>query len=187
MDNLVGWLPKDVLVLHGPTKLLVDKFHWHSPQVGIVASYTPTTRDVEDHFSIFRGVDQVESFTQATAGACNVFFECVKQGYTPLELVEKFLPRFTSIGQVNFHHYLEKGDTFINIGNIKFNKFRQVVCDGRIYKVPKRLNLDDYFRDFNDERLLTYDLGSDFTLIAELQDITCRAIKKELFNKQLEQ
>ncbi len=184
MDSLVGLPPKDILVLHGPTKLLVDKFLWHSPQVGIIASYTAKEQDVKDHFGIVRGVDQVESFTQATSGACNVFFECLKQGCTPLELVDKFLPRFISIGQVNFHYYLEKGDTFINIGHIKFNKFRQVVCDGRIYKTPKGLDLEKYFNDFTDERLLTYDLSTDFTLVAELQDITCRAIKKELFNKQ---
>ena len=178
MDNLVGWLPKDVLVLHGPTKLLVNKFHWHSPEAGIVASYTTTARDVEDHFGIMRGVDQIESFTQATAGACNVFFECVKQNCTPMKLVDKFLPRFISIGQVNFHNYLEKDDTFVNIGNIRFNKFRQVVCDGRIYKVSPALDLDDYFRCFNNERLLTYELSDDFTLVAELYDITVRAIKK---------
>jgi hypothetical protein len=183
MDNLVGWLPKDVLVLHGPSKLLVSKFHWHSPAVGVVASYTATERDVEDHFGIVRGVDQVESFTQATAGACNVFFECEKQGCTPVELVNKFLPRFISIGQVSFHNYLEKGDTFVNIGYIKFSKFRQVVCDGRIYKAPKGLNLDDYFSRFTEKRLLAYDLSEEFTLIAELCDITVRAIKKELFNK----
>ena len=37
--NLVGIDPSQVL-LHGPTKRLVDTFHWHSPQKGIVASYS---------------------------------------------------------------------------------------------------------------------------------------------------
>ncbi len=101
--------------------------------------------------------------------------------------MDKFLPRFISIGSVIFHNYLEKGDTFINIGHIKFYKFRQVVCDGRIYKAPKGLNLDKYFSDFNEERLFTYDLNADFTLVADLTDITGRAIKKEILNKQLEQ
>lgn len=187
MDNLICWHPKDVLVLHGPTKLLVDKYHWHSPRAGIVASYTPTDVDVQDHFGVFRGVDQIESFAQATTGSCNVFLECEKQGLTPIELMDKFLPRFISIGSVIFHNYLEKGDTFINIGHIKFYKFRQVVCDGRIYKAPKGLNLDRYFSDFNEERLFAYDLSADFTLIADLTDITGRAIKKEILNKQLEQ
>ena len=183
----MGQRPEDVLVLHGPTKLLVNKYHWHSPRVGVVASYSPTERDVEDHFGIFRGVDQIESFAQSTTGSGNVFLECEKQGLTPIELMEKFLPRFISIGQVIFHNYLEKGDTFINIGYIKFYKFRQMVCDGRIYKVAKGVDLDDYFRNYNEERLLGYDLSDDFTLVAELSDVTGRAIKKELFNKHLEQ
>ena len=187
MDSLVGQHPKDVLVLHGPTKLLVNNYHWHSPRVGVVASYTPTERDVEDHFGVFRGVDQIESFGQSTTGSCNVFLECEKQGFTPVELMHKFLPRFISIGQVIFHNYLEKGDTFINIGHIKFYKFRQMVCDGRIYKAPKGLDLDDYFCRYNEKRLLAYDLSDDFTLVAELNEITGRAIKKELINKQLEQ
>ncbi|HEY2583791.1 MAG TPA: hypothetical protein VGI43_18425 [Mucilaginibacter sp.] len=187
MDNLVCWHPKDILVLHGPTKLLVNKYHWHSPQAGIVASYTPTKRDVQDHFGLFRGVDQVESFAQAATGSCSVFLECEKQGLGPLELAEKFLPRFVSIGKVIFHNYLEKGDTFVNIGHIKFYKFRQMICDGRIYKAPKGLDLDEYFSSFNDERLLNYDVSNDFTLVADLSDVICRAIKSELFNKQFEQ
>ena len=60
MDSLVGIDTADILP-HGPTKLLVNKYNWHSPGLGIVASYTPTERDVEDHFGIFRGVDQVEA------------------------------------------------------------------------------------------------------------------------------
>jgi hypothetical protein len=184
MDSLIGQYPKDILVHHGPTKLLVSKYHWHSPLAGVVASYTPTEHDVKDHFLVFRGVDQIESFAQATTGSCNVFLECEKMGLTPYELMDKFLPRFVSIGQVIFHNYLEKGDTFINIGQIKFYKFRQMVCDGRIYKAPKGLDLDDYFSQFDEEGLLTYDLSSDFTLVAELFDITGRAIKMELFNKQ---
>ena len=186
MDNLVGTAPKDILVNHGPTKLLLNNYHWHSPHIGIVASYTPTERDVEDHFGVFRGVDQVESFAQAAVGSCNVFLECRKQGLTPYELKEKFVPWFISIGQVNFHSYLEKGDTFISIGHIKFYKFRQMSSDGRIYKVPKGLDLDHYFSQYIKKRILEYDLSDDFILIAELQDITGRAIKKELFKKQIE-
>jgi hypothetical protein len=187
MDNLVYWQPKDILVLHGPTKLLVNKYHWHSPQAGIVASYTPTATDVHDHFGLFRGVDQIESFAQAATGSCSVYLECEKQGLGPRELAAKFLPRFVSIGNVIFHNYLEKGDTFVNIGQIKFYKFRQMVCDGRIYKAPRGLDLNEYFSSFTDERLFNYDLSNDFTLVADLHDVICRAIKSELFNKQFEQ
>jgi hypothetical protein len=180
MDNLVGIAPGDILP-HGPTKLLLNKYHWHSPEVGVVASYTPTEKDVEDHFGVFRGVDQVEAFAQATIVSCGAFSERGKQGCTFADLRRLYVTVFIGIGQVNFHNYLEKGDTFINIGHIKFHKFRQMVCDGRIYKVPKGLDLDSYFCNYTDERVLAYDLGPDFTLVAELQGITGRAIKKDKF------
>ncbi len=176
MDNLVGTAPKDVLS-HGPSKLLLDKYHWHSPDLGIVASYTPKEADVHDHFGIFRGVDQVEAFAQATIVSCGAFLERKKLGVSYDELKRIFIPIFIGIGPVSFHSYLEKGDTFVNIGNITFYKFRQMVCDGRIYKVPKGLDIDDYFKDFNDDRLLNYDLSSDFVLVAELSGVTGRAIK----------
>jgi len=180
--NLVGVSPTQML-LHGPTKRLLDKYHWHSPNKGIVASYSPTDRDVEDHFNVFRGVDQVEAFAQASVVSCATFLECRKLNCTPAELKDLFIPAFISIGSVNFHNYLELGDTFISIGNITFYKWRQMVCDGRVYKVPKDLDLDVYFSDFTEERLLKYDISKDFTLVAELFGITGRAIKIELFKK----
>jgi len=181
--NLVGVNPTQML-LHGPTKLLLNAYHWHSPNKGIVASYSPTERDVQDHFGIFRGVDQVEAFAQASVVSCATFLECRKLNCTPEELKNKYIPAFISIGQVNFHNYLEVGDTFISMGNITFYKWRQMVCDGRIYKVPKNIDLDDYFSDFNEERLLKYDISKDFTLVADLYNITGRAIKIELFKKE---
>jgi hypothetical protein len=181
-NNLVNFKPSQFL-LHGPTKRLVNVYHWHSPHKGIVASYTPTERDVEDHFGIFRGVDQVEAFAQATIVSCATFLECRKLNCTPDQLKDKFIPAFIRIGNVNFHYYLEQGDTFISIGNIKFYKWRQMVCDGRIYKVPAGLNLDEYFKDFTEERLLKYDISKDFKLVAELFDITGRAILIEQFKK----
>jgi 3-hydroxymyristoyl/3-hydroxydecanoyl-(acyl carrier protein) dehydratase len=181
--NLVGVNPTQML-LHGPTKLLLNAYHWHSPNKGIVASYSPTERDVQDHFGVFRGVDQVEAFAQASVVSCATFLECRKLNCTPEELKDKYIPAFISIGQVNFHNYLEAGDTFISMGNITFYKWRQMVCDGRIYKAPKNISLDDYFSDFNEERLLKYDISKDFTLVADLYNITGRAIKVELFKKE---
>lgn len=180
--NLVGVNPAQVL-LHGPTKRLVDDYHWHSPRHGIVASYTPKDRDVEDHFGIFRGVDQVEAFAQATIVSCATFSECRKNNCLPDELKDRFIPAFISIGNVNFHNYLEMGDTFISIGNITFYKWRQMVCDGRIYKAPKNLDLDEYFNEFTEERLIKYDISKEFKLVAELQGITGRAILIDLFKK----
>ena len=107
--SLVLFKPSQML-LHGPTKRLVSNYHWHSPNKGIVASYSPTERDVKDHFGIFRGVDQVESFAQATIVSCATFLECRKQNCTPDQLKDKFIPAFISIGNVNFHYYLEQGD-----------------------------------------------------------------------------
>jgi hypothetical protein len=180
--NLVGVNP-DQVMLHGPTKRYVNTYHWHSPNKGIVASYSPTAQNVEDHFGVFRGVDQVEAFAQASIVSCATFLECRKMNCTPDQLKDKFIPAFISIGQVNFHYYLEQGDIFICIGNIKFYKWRQMVCDGRIYKVPKGLDLDAYFSDFTEERLAAYDISKDFKLVAELFDITGRAILIELFKK----
>jgi len=181
-ENLVGDLPENWL-LHGPTKRYVDAYHWHNPKVGIVASYTPTAFDVNDHFDIFRGVDQIESFAQASVVSCGAFLQCKKSNITPRMLSEQFIPTFIQVGSVHFHSYLEKGQTFINIGFVKFFKWRQVVCDGRIYRVPKGLDLDAYFKDFDEERLLKYDLGEGFSMIAELFDITGRGIKKEIFEE----
>ncbi|MBD3748313.1 MAG: hypothetical protein IE931_02350 [Sphingobacteriales bacterium] len=179
MQNLVGYPPKNAL-LHGSTKRLVDEFLWHQPDKGIVASYTPKKRDVKDHFDLFRGVDQIESFAQASIGACGVFSECKKHHLNQLQLKEKFVPTFISIGQVIFHYYLMVDETFICMANIKFYKFRQMIADGRIYKVPRELDLKQYFKDFNAEDLKNYNLSKDFKLVAELFDVTGRAIKKDI-------
>lgn len=182
MENLIGISPKDVL-LHGPSKQLVDKYYWHEPHIGIVASYTPNEHDVKDHFGLFRGVDQIEAFAQATIVSCAGFLEYKKQNGSFDEVKNKFVPVFISIGNVNFHHYIEEGETFVSLGIIKFNKFRQMVCDGRIYKlITNELNLHEYFSKFNADNLLKYELSEDFKLVAELFDITGRAIKKEKFN-----
>ena len=180
--NLVGIKPEKML-LHGPTKRYVNEYLWHSPNKGIVAAYSPTERDVEDHFGVFRGVDQVEAFAQATIVSCATFLECRKHNCLPDALKDKFIPAFISIGNVNFHNYAEAGDILISAGNIKFYKWRQMVCDGRIYKVPKGFDYVDYFKDFTEERLLKYDISKDLKLVAELFDITGRAILIEQFKK----
>jgi hypothetical protein len=180
--NLLGQLPENWM-LHGPTKRYVDEYLYHEPTVGIVASYTPTEYDVTDHFGLFRGVDQIEAFAQASIVSCGTFLECRKMKITPSELAKLFIPAFISIGPVYFHSYLEKGQTFINIGIIKFYKWRQMVCNGRIYKIPKGFNLHGYFKDYNEARLLAYDVPNEFILVAELFDVTGRGIKKEMFEK----
>ncbi|QEK52968.1 hypothetical protein FYC62_15785 [Pedobacter aquae] len=178
LENLVGTKPENML-LHGPSKLLVHEYHWHSPKTGIVASYTPNAADVKDHFGVFRGVDQIEAFAQATTGSCAAFLSYVKRNEEQGISKDEFIPTFISIGGVNFHSYLLEGETFISIGKIIFYKFRQMVVDGRIYKIPRGIDLNHYFKDFTEEKLNNYEVGEDFTLVAELFGITGRAIKKK--------
>ena len=180
MENLIGITPSSIL-LHGPKKALLDKFIWHLPDTGIICSYTPTARDVEDHFGVFRGVDQIEAFAQATVVACSGFSECIKQKCDFDYLKANFIPLFVSLGQVNFKSFLLEGETFISMGKITFYKFRQITCDGRIYKVPKDLDLDAYFSGYTKEQFLNYELSEDFILIAELFDVTGRGMKREKF------
>src|SRR5476651_1638353 len=132
-DSLIGIIPADIII-HGPKKRLLDTFHWHQPDVGIIASYTPTEENVEDHFGVFRGVDQIEAFAQATIVSCSAYLETKKQKCTFEYLKQTFTPLFISVGQVNFRWFLQTGDTFISMGIIKSYKFRQMSCDGRIYK-----------------------------------------------------
>lgn len=178
LANLIGVSPASLLI-HGPTKLLVDAYHWHVPEVGIVASYSPTSFDVNDHFGIFRGVDMVESFAQAVNASCGLFMEIKKQKHTIAILKADFTPLFLSIGQVNFIDYLEEGEVMICMGRIKFYKFRQMICDGRIYKVPKGLDLNAYFENYTTEDFLAYHLPSAFVQVADLKDITGRMMRKD--------
>ena len=181
VESLCSIHPREILIAYGPKKLLVDKYHRHSPKTGIVASYTPKEHDVEDHFGIFRGVDQIESFVQATSASLSMFLICQKHSCAPEDLREKCVPSFISVGNVNFMAALEKGDTYVILGKITFYKFKQMVCDGRIYRCPQGLDLDEYFKDFNENRLLKYDLSPDFKLISDYYDITGREIDIEYF------
>jgi len=103
MDSLIGTSPDQILI-HGPTKLLVDHYHFHIPKIGIIASYTPREKDMFDHFGIFRGVDQIEAFAQATTVSCATFLEAQKRNCTPIDLRDQFVPAFISVGQGYFHH-----------------------------------------------------------------------------------
>jgi len=182
MNNLLGVPPADLLI-HGPKKTFLNAYHWHLPDTGIVASYSPTARDVEDHFGVFRGVDQIEAFAQATIVSCSTFLESIKQKCDFEFLKANFIPLFMSVGQVNFKSYLEEGDVFISMGKITFYKFRQMSSEGRIYKVPKGLDLDAYFKGYSKEQFLNYELGEDFTLIAELFEVTGKGMKRNKIMK----
>jgi len=150
MQNLVGLSPEKLLS-HGETKRLLTAYHLHEPKIGVVASYTPNQFDVQDHFGVFRGIDQIEAFAQATIVSCTTFLECQKLNCQLTDFKTKFLTAFISVGNVRFHQYLAMGETFISMGKITFYKFRQLVADGRIYKAPKGLDLDNYFKDFSEK------------------------------------
>ncbi|GAB3936190.1 hypothetical protein [Mucilaginibacter myungsuensis] len=180
LPSLIG-TPPDVVMTHGPKKLYIDKYHWHMPKVGIVASYTPTAFDVEDHYGVFRGVDMIEAFGQASNGSCSAYIESIKQNCTFDHLKKTLTPLFISVGQVNFRGYLQQGETFISIGHILFYKFRQMTCEGRIYKVPQGLDLDEYFKEFTEQRLLSYDIDERFELVAELSEIVGKGVKKDKY------
>ncbi len=179
MKNLLGSAPADVLS-YGPSKLMINAFLWHEPLAGIIASYTPTGKDVADHFGIFRGVDQIEAFAQASIVSCAGFLESQKQQISMQEVGKRYIPAFISIGNVYFHSYIKAGETFISLANIKFYKFRQMVADGRIYKVPEGTDLSFCLKDFTVQKLLDYSLPEDFILVAELFQVTGRALKMDL-------
>ncbi len=182
MNSLTDVAPSQALP-HGPTKLLVDEFIWHSPDVGVIASYTPTAVDVNDHFGVFRGVDQIESFGQATVVACGAFLEAQKRNLTFDELFKMYNTAFMEVGLTRFKNFIAEGETYIAMGIIKFYKFRQMIVDGRIYKVPNGLNLKEYFKDYTDSKLKNFELNEDFQLVSEINGITGKAVKKSQMNQ----
>lgn len=181
MQSLVG-IPPNQCLPHGPSKLLVDAFIWHSPNDGVVASYSPKESDVKDHFGVFRGVDQIESFAQATVVACGAFLECKKTNKSFEDLFQIYRSAFLEVGMVRFHNFLKAGDTYVCIGIIKFFKFRQMVVDGRIYKVNNNINLNTFFKDFTTQNLLNFELTNDFELVSELKGVIGKAIKQDKLN-----
>ena len=60
-----------------------------------------------------------------------------------------------------------------------------MVADGKIYKVPRDLDLTAYFQNFTAEMLFAFELEPTFTLVAELSGITGRALKKEILTKKI--
>jgi hypothetical protein len=180
MNTLVGQDPRQVLP-HGPTKLLVDDFLWHAPDTGIVASYTPRPRDVEDHFGVFRGVDQVESFGQACVVSCSVFLDAAKMrlAYGDYYRQRNFV--FAGVERVHCHGFIRLGETYVCLGVIQQYKFRQMTVSGRIYKVPPGLDLRGYFAAFTPERLRAFDLDPGFEKVFEIHNIIGKGIKNEKF------
>lgn len=182
MNTLVGENPA-IILPHGPTKRLVNEYLWHSPNVGIVAAYTPNERDVHDHFGVFRAVDQVESFGQAVVVSCSAFLDTKKMGldYTAYYKLRNFV--FVGIKAVHCHNVIRHNETYVCLGVINFYKYRQMTASGKIFKAPQGLNLKDYFKNFTEERLRNYELDERFVLATELHDILGKGIKNELLQQ----
>ena len=178
MDSLVGQAPGLVLP-HGPSKLLVDEYLWHVPNAGIVATYTPKEQDVRDHFGVFRAVDQVESFGQATAVSCSAFLDTNKTGIVYKEYYRERNFVFMSIEKVLCHNFIRLNERYICIGIITFYKFRQMSTSGRIYKVVTDLDLKNYFKSFTEKQLRNFTLAPDFVLVTEIEKIISKGIKIE--------
>lgn len=178
MESLVGQDP-GLILPHGPSKLLIDQYLWHRPNDGIVASYTPKEQDVKDHFGVFRAVDQVESFGQATAVSCSAFLDTNKTGLGYKEYYKERNFVFMSIEKVLCHNFIRLNEKYICIGIITFYKFRQMATSGRIYKVVTDIDLKNYFGSFTEASLRKFELSDDFVLVTEIEKVISKGIKME--------
>lgn len=179
-ESLVGLAPETVLQ-HGPTKRIVDAFIWFDPKVGTISAYTPRPSDLEGHFGVFRGVDMLESFGQGVLVAPSTLLEWQKQECSLEEMKATWNTAVLGLGNVAFHHFLEVGQTFVSIGLIDFHRFRQTVVSGRIYRVPKGLDLQAYFQGLSSADIREFRLREDFHLIAQIEGITCRLLRNSRF------
>jgi hypothetical protein len=179
MENLVGANPSEVLP-HGETKRLVDAYYWHLPTVGIIAGYTPKPRDVHDHFGVFRGVDQVESFGQACVVSCSVFLDAMKMGLAYQDYYKQRNFVFVGVDKVHCHGFIRKGETYICAGIIQHYKFRQMTVSGKIFKLKQLIDLPAYFAQFTEAQLKNYDFDANyFEMVFEIHNIVGQGIKND--------
>lgn len=176
--SLVDCSPTEVLP-HGPSKLFVDKYLWHVDLIGCIASYKVRARDVVDHFGLMRGVDQIEFFGQAVPVSGGIFHVTQRKGIPFKETLAQGPFLFLGVGEVRFRASIAEGDVIVALGFETFNRFNQVQVNGRIYKAPPGLALDEYFATFTEERLRSYDLQDDFELATEIFGITGRYVKNK--------
>ncbi|HMS68446.1 MAG TPA: hypothetical protein PKD18_09920 [Saprospiraceae bacterium] len=179
--SLIGLDPAVVLP-HGPSKIFLDEFIWHTPGLGVVAAYTPKERDTNDHFGVYRGADQIETFGQATVVAANAFEVCSNKQITFDQLYQQYNFVFLRIGSVICHSFINTGEKVIVIGKINEYKFRQMTASGRMYKVPSDLDLQAYFASLDKDQILQYQLDPAFLLVTEFEGLIGRGIKVERIN-----
>lgn len=183
LGNLTQYGPEEVLP-HGPSKIYIDAWHYHSPYFGAVASYTVRERDTRDHYGIYRGVDQVESFAQAVPVGCGVFVTALKHRLQLREVGERFWFLFLELREFRLHRPLATGDRLVVLGFLESYRFNQLTTTGRIYKAPEDLDLNAYGKTFTDDKLQKFELDKSFLLVSEIQGLTGRIIEKTKFEQK---
>jgi len=173
----------DEILIHGPSKLLVDRFHWFYPQHGIVASYKVKPKDVLDHFGVFRGVDVIETAGQTGVAACTIL-ECVKQEKTVEELKQDFRIAFLGMGKAIFHDFVKEGDYLFSFCKIKQYKYRQMTIDVAVYGIKEENALKDYFQNLQPKDFDINNVAGNFKLVATIDNLIGRAVKNSIIYKQ---
>jgi hypothetical protein len=176
MNSLVGMDPNEILP-HGPSKIYIDGVIWHEPEFGIIAYYTPTEKDTHDHFDVYRGADQIESFGQATVVAMNAFLVCKSKNIGFAEMYKTYNFVFAEIGSAVCKSFLKTNETFIIIGFIDSYKFKQMKSSGNIYKVPKNFDFINEFKNYPKEKLKSNELPPGFELVTVFNGLIGRGIK----------
>lgn len=163
---------------HGPSKRLIDRILWHSPKLGSIGVYTPTPSDVKDHFGIFRGADQIECLAQASVVPLLAYNESHKLNLSFEDYFKEFVILGAGVGKVVMHHYLKEGEQFVVLGKITFYRFRQMIVDGKIFKVPDSIDVYNYFSTYPEESFKNLHLSPEFKLVSDFEDLVGRALRR---------
>ncbi len=178
-STLVGLSPHDVLP-HGPSKVYIDAFLWHDPNIGVVAIYKVQEKDTHDHFGVLRGADQIEAFGQASVVAGNAFISCVKKNISFAELYEKYNFVFMTIGESICKSFIKLGETAIIHAHFDDYKFRQMTTSGKIFKAPKDFDIEQYYQNYNANQFKDTEVPSDYVEVSEFKNLKGRGIKNTL-------
>ncbi len=176
-QNWVSKAPAEVLV-HGPSKIYIDKYLWFRPEEGIFSYYKVQPKDVFDHFDVFRGVDIIESAGQTAVSAC-AMMESAKQGKSIDELKKHFRMAFLGMGEARFHGFVKVHEILVNICTIKHYKFRQMVVSCKVYKVTTEAEVAALISGIKTDTMKGLPIPESYELVAELNDMIGRAVPIE--------
>ncbi|MBI1223490.1 MAG: hypothetical protein GC180_12880 [Bacteroidetes bacterium] len=172
-----SWISKrpNEILIHGPSKLYIDKYLWFDPTEGIISCYTTQSKDTADHFDIFRGVDIIESAGQTGVSACAIM-ESVKQDKSIDELKKHFRLAFVGMGKARFHGFVKVNETLLNVCKIHQHKFRQMLISSKVYKAPAGMDVAEYFKELRIEKIDQLQVPEGFMLVAEMEDMIGRSV-----------